>query len=119
MSKGFTLIEVIVSVVLIFFIGLALNKISTANVDGLRNLDKHKVCLASAVINSKDEFNKIDSYLDFDVLNLQKYDYDVYRKKDFLRETKLEIGEHLKISYVINKYDIKVDDEKTTFIKIE
>lgn len=116
-KKAFTLIEVLVSVMLIFIIGFTLTKISSQNINTLQKAKDNYVYLYSAVINSTHEYRDINDYIG--IRDIPKYDLSVEKRKDELSTTSLELAENFIINYILEKESIKDDNQTKSFFRIK
>ena len=117
MTKSFTLIEVLVSVVLIFMIGFALTKISSQNINTIQNIKNDNSYLYSTVINSTHDYRDIKDYLSIE--NIPEHDYEVEKKTIFLGTTSLVIRDDFVINFNLEKESVKSDTKQKTFFRIK
>lgn len=117
MNKAFTLIEVLVSVFLIFIIGFALAKISSQNVNTIQSTKSDITYLYSAVINSSHQYKDINDYLE--IRDIPKYNYKVEKKQDELGIVSRPLSETFIISYRLEKERIKSDETTKSFFRIK
>jgi prepilin-type N-terminal cleavage/methylation domain-containing protein len=119
-KRGFTLIEVVVSVALIFVIGLALNKIALSNVETLENYKNYNKSFTSAPLNSSNEYKDINSYFGFgNSASVPVIDKSVSKRSENIGGSVVPYGNGLTITYSLNKKIIKIDDETTVYISID
>lgn len=116
MNRGFTLIEVIVSVVLIFILGVALLQISSQNTNILESSKKDKVYLHSLALHSFNEYKDLDDYVS--LTDIPRYDLKISKKTSIIGTSEFEF-KGVKIKYVLNKITIKLDDETKSYFEIK
>lgn len=117
MTKSFTLIEVLVSVLLIFMIGFALTKISSQNINTIESMKKDNSYLFSAVINSTHNYRDINDYLS--IRDIPKYNNTVEKKKIDLGFSSLVLRDDFVIDYNLEKESILSDTIQKTFFRIK
>ena len=117
MTKAFTLLEVLVSVVILFMIGMTLVQISSQNVHALENLKIDRNSYASAVINSHNEYASLYDYLY--IYEIPKFDVRVEKKNIIIGEVPLISTKQFKIVYTLSKDIIKINDESKAYYRIK
>lgn len=117
MNKAFTLIEVLVSVFLIFIIGFALTKISSQNINTIQSINNNNTYLYSTVVNSTHEYRDINDYLS--IKDIPLYDNKIEKKKTELGFSSLVIREDFIININLEKESISSDSTKKTFFHIK
>ena len=63
MNRAFTLLEVLVSVVIVFMIGMTLTQISSQNVNVLQSVKDDISSYDSAILYATNEYRDLNSYL--------------------------------------------------------
>lgn len=116
-KNAFTLIEVLVSVMLIFIIGFTLTKISSQNINTLQKAKEDYTYLYSSVVNSTHEYRDINDYIG--IRDIPKFDLRVEKKKANLSTTSKELTETFVISYILEKESIKDDKQTKSFFRIK
>ena len=117
MTKSFTLIEVLVSVMLIFMIGFALTKISSQNINTIQSIQNENSYLYSAVIHSTHNYRDINDYLS--IRDIPKYNNTVEKKKTDLGFSSLALRDDFVIDFNLEKESIKSDTIQKTFFRIK
>ena len=115
--KAFTLIEVLISVVIIFIISMALVKISAQNFNILKGLETDKSSYASAVLNSSSDYRSLYDYIN--IRDIERFDSIVERKNIYIGSFPLVSMEKFQINYSIEKEKIKIDNEVRVYVKIK
>lgn len=95
-KQGFTLIEVVVSVVLLAIIGIALIKLSSANIEGVIYSKESRLDLNSIPLFSKDKLSRVDDYskikdIDMPDLSVDKGSEDELRTYEYIMDTNLTL----------------------------
>ena len=116
-KKAFTLIEVLVSVFLIFIIGFTLTKISSQNINTIQDSKEDYTYLYSAVVNSTNEYRDINDFLG--IRDIPKYEITVEKKREVLSITSLELTETFVINYTTEQESIKDDKATKSFFHIK
>jgi Tfp pilus assembly protein PilV len=116
-KKAFTLIEVLVSVLLIFIMGFTLTKISSQNINTLQSSKEDYIYLYSAVVNSSHEYKDINDFID--IRDIPKYTIRVEKTNEVISVTSLSLIEGFKINYTTKKESIKNGKQTKAFFLIK
>lgn len=116
-KKAFTLIEVLVSVFLIFIIGMTLMKISSQNITTIQSAKNDYTDLYSTVVHSTHEYRDINDYLS--IKDIPKYTIRVEEKKTNLGGSSIELTKNFIINYTLEKESIKDDQQTKSFFRIK
>ena len=116
MSKAFTLIEVLISVVIIFMIGMTFVKISSQNVNVLQSAKVEMNSYSSAVINSSSEYRSLNDYIVF--RDIPRTDAVVEKKRVDLGVFPLVSTEEFSINYTLQNEKVKINDETKSYFRI-
>jgi len=116
-KKGFTLIEVLVSVLLVFMIGFTLTKISSQNINTIQSTKEDLTYLYSTIIHSTHEYRDINDYLGIN--EIPQYTYSIEKKKSDLGSSSIVLSETFIINYNLEKESIKSDTNTKSFFRIK
>ena len=117
MNRAFTLLEVLVSVVIVFMIGMTLTQISSQNVNVLQSVKDDMNSYDSAILYTTNEYRDLNSYLN--IAEAPKFEVIVERKSLDLSSDAVMITKDFIISYNISKDRIKIDDETKAYYRIK
>lgn len=117
MQNSFTLLEVLISVVLIFIIGMSLTEISNNNTNAIIKDRNTNYEMASLVIQSSNTYREIRDY--FKIQDIPNPDILVDRKKEFLYSNVLVLDENNSLEILTEKETININDETLTFFRFQ
>ena len=118
MNKAFTLLEVLISVVLVFMIGEALTKISSQNINVMESVKKNMTCFDSVMLNSTNDYRDLNSYLS--IKDIPLYDALVEKKTpQIVKNRNIIIDKDFIINYTINKESLKINNETKSYFRIK
>jgi prepilin-type N-terminal cleavage/methylation domain-containing protein len=116
-KRAFTLIEVLVSVMLIFIIGFTLTKISSQNINTIQSSKDDITYLYSTVVTTSNEYRDINDYLA--IKDIPRYSYTVETKKVDLGSSSIVLSETFVINYNLERENIKSDYTTKSFFRIK
>lgn len=116
-KKAFTLLEVLISVLLIFMLGMALIKISSQNINILETVKKDVSYLDSLIVNSDNDYKDINSYTS--IKDLPKYEATVTKKTYDLSSSSIILRDDFIINYEIKREKIEINDETKAYFRIK
>lgn len=116
-KSSFTLIEVLVSVFLIFIIGFTLTKISSQNINTIQSSKSDFTYLYSTVINSMHGYKNINDYIN--IKNIPKYLYKIEKKEEDLEYSSIVVTDTFIINYNLKKESILSDENSKSFFRIK
>jgi hypothetical protein len=116
-EKAFTLIEVLVSVVLIFIIGMTLTKVSSQNTNTLYAVKHDFTFLDSAALNSDQDYKDINDYIK--IQDIPKFNYRIEKKEDIIGESVLPITDQFMINYTLKKEELKSEKSSHAYFRIQ
>ena len=117
MNKAFTLIEVLVSVFLIFIIGFTLTKISSQNISTIQSSKQDYTYLYSSVLNSTHQYKDINDYLE--IQDIPKYSHTIEKKEEDLSFSSIVLTDSFVVNYNLKKESIKSDTNTKAFLRIK
>ena len=117
MRKSFTLIEVAVSVILLFTIGLALSDIAKSNTDILFKSKDTTYGKFSFLAYDPSEFKDFKDYLKIKEIPIENG--DVKKRVDFLYSLSLPLNEKVVISLEGNKESLKIGEATNAFFRFK
>lgn len=109
MKGGFTLIEVLASVALLFIVGMALVEISAINTDAYEQYSTIRFDQAPLVTFNPNTFREISDYSALQ--NVPTQDLLVDKKRDFLTEQILMVSETETLTLIYEKETLELGDE--------
>lgn len=133
MRQSFTLIEVVVSAVLIAIIGVSLIKLSTSNIEGVEYSREKRYDLFSLVLYQVSEFGYIKDYSGIEDVDMPNWKVDATQEDVLTQEYELpsakkeeselepeETNESKKIvSLTIYKEHIEMDEDGVDFFRLK
>lgn len=117
MRNSFTLLEILISVVLIFIIGMSLTEISNNNTNAIIKDKNTRFELASLVIQSSNTYREIRDY--FKIKDIPNPDILVDRKKEFLYNSMIVLDENTSVEVSAEKETVIINDETLTFFRFQ
>lgn len=116
-KNAFTLIEVLVSVLLVVMMGLTLVKISSQNINTLQTVKEDYTYLYSSALNSIHDYKEIDDFIT--ISDIPKYNLRVEKQKDIFVTTTINLTNYFVIAYTIEKESIKDEQQTKSFFRIK
>lgn len=117
MRDGFTLLEVLASVVLLFIIGMALTEISSKNLKSIEHYRNTHYGLASLAIYNENDYRDINDYSSLS--GIPKWDITASKKIEFENELSYQITEDESsiITITVEKITINLDGQDSVFYR--
>ena len=117
MNRGFTLVEVLVSVVIIFAIGTTLTQISSQNVNVLQSVKKDLISYNSVVLNSTHSYRSLNDFLK--IQNIPSIDAKVSKRDKDVGSFPLVTAKGLRVNYGVSKNIIKIKEETSGYFRLK
>ncbi|MFP4332523.1 MAG: prepilin-type N-terminal cleavage/methylation domain-containing protein [Campylobacterales bacterium] len=116
--QAFTLMEVVVSIVLLALIGVALMKLSSANIEGTTYANDSRLDLSSLVVYSRDDLATIDDYSQLKDIDMPELSVDRGSDEDvFTYEYQLDYNLTLELDLYFQ--NIQVGEEGVRYYRFK
>jgi prepilin-type N-terminal cleavage/methylation domain-containing protein len=115
-KRAFTLMEVVVSVILLAIIGVALIKLSSANIEGATYSKESRLDLTSLPVFSKDKLARVDDYSKIKDIDVPDFDVDKGEEEE-IRRYEYEMDENLTLELELIRQDIKVGEQGVSYYR--
>lgn len=119
MRQGFTLIEVVVSAVLIAVIGVSLIKLSTSNIEGVEYSREKRYDLFSLVLYKVSKLGHINDYSKIPDIKIPNWKVDTSEEDVLTKEYDLTEDTNKTISVNIYKERIVMDGDGVDFFRLK
>jgi prepilin-type N-terminal cleavage/methylation domain-containing protein len=117
MKRGFTLLEVLVSVSLLFVVGMALTEVSTKNLQSIEVYHNTHDMLSSLVLHNNNHYRHINDYSGFQ--GVSTWDIVAHKNIKFDREIIYQMGDDFRdqMSITIERITINLDGQDSLFYR--